>query len=45
MKDKKKPVDMTTDEVMEELFPPEAVEELKHLAQGDDEGCDELEAE
>lgn len=33
MKDEKKPVDMTTEEAMKKLFPPEVVKKLKEKAQ------------
>lgn len=32
-KDEKKPLDMTTDEAMNFLFPKEVVKELKHVAE------------
>lgn len=35
MAEKKKPIDMTTDEAMEHLFPREVVERLKEEAQGE----------
>ena len=41
MPDKKKPVDMTTEEAMEELFPPEAIEELNRIAHRNDQESDE----
>jgi len=34
MAEKKKPIDMTTDEAMEHLFPREVVERLKEEAHG-----------
>jgi hypothetical protein len=33
-KEKKQPLDMTTDEAMDYLFPKEVVERLKEVAQG-----------
>lgn len=35
MTEKKKPIDMTTEEAMRKLFPPEAVKKLKEVAHQD----------
>lgn len=46
MPDEKKPIDLTTEEVMRELFPPKAIEKLKEMTRCDDESeVEELDAE